>query len=689
MKIKTLIPFVVILALLAGIVVWQKMNQAPPAPIATQIGLTTLAPDGLDKDDVARMELFAGSNPDEKVVLEKQEDTWRIASAFNAPVNAETLEGFLDKALALKGEPRAKENTESQLADYALKDDEAFHVQLYKSGTETPAMHVLFGKSADFRTVFVRKDGDNQVFVESTNLRREAGVSDSGEDVTPKPTKWLQTTLLEQPKESINRVALQYPDKEIVFERHEIPVEKPESTEGEGEGEAAAPAEPATKVEWKLAQGGFSETFTDAELQTLLSKFAALTITNAVDPEQKAAWGFDPPLYKLTLSRDDGEDIVLLGGQDKPSGDRYVQLQGSEPPLIYQMAKFNFDQIFPQGSKLFTLPEWTLEKDAITQVQIQRPDGLVVLAKEGENWRVTDPVITLELQKTTIDNLVATASTLKPVDYADAGQNSGNFDTTITVTTNDGQIRVLHLGQPSVHTDGCYVKFDDSDKVLVLSRADMEKLNPPVRDLYSLSVMEFDQEAIEQIAVSHNGTELVLARDAADADKWQRTVNGKSAATTLNDVEEFVYTLNAFQVDNFLLSEAVDTLQAASTITVNQTGKDPVVLSLSAEIDGAYKAVISELPYVFSVKSDEISNIVSDMQVFLEMPAEEAPETVGEVSTPTESATPTAPESIVIPSDAVEAAAPADNAAVASEVAETVPVVVLPPPANATTDTAE
>ena len=471
MKIKTLIPFVVILALLAGIVVWQKMNQAPPAPIATQIGLTTLAPDGLDAEDIARVELFAGSNPDEKVILEKQEKTWRITSNFNAPVNTETLEGFLDKAIALKGEPRAKENTESQLADYALKDDEAFHVQLYKSGTETPAMHVLFGKSADFRTVFVRKDGDNQVFVESTNLRREAGVSDSGEDVTPKPTKWLQTKILEQPKESINRVALQYPDKEIVFERHEIPVETPESTEGEGE--AAAPAEPETKIEWKLVQGGFSETFTDTELQTLLGKFAALTITNAVDPEQKAAWGFDPPLYKLTLSRDDGEDIVLLGGRDKPGGDSYMQVENADPALIYQIAKFNFDQIFPQGSKLFTLPEWTIEKDAISQIQIQRPDGQVVLTKEGNDWRVTNPAITLELQKTTIDNLVAAVSTLKPVDYADAGKNTGNFDTTITVTTGDGEIRILHLGQPSIHTDGCYVKFDESDKVLVLSRADM------------------------------------------------------------------------------------------------------------------------------------------------------------------------------------------------------------------------
>jgi len=87
MKIKTLIPFVVILALLAGLVIWQKTNQAPPAPLATQIGLATLAPEGLNADDIVRIELFAGSEPEEKVVLEEQADKWQITSAFNATVS--------------------------------------------------------------------------------------------------------------------------------------------------------------------------------------------------------------------------------------------------------------------------------------------------------------------------------------------------------------------------------------------------------------------------------------------------------------------------------------------------------------------------------------------------------------------------------------------------------------------------
>ena len=691
MKIKTLIPFVVILALLAGIVVWQKMNQAPPAPIATQIGLKTLAPEGLDADDIARIELFTGSNPDEKVVLEEQDDKWKITSAYNAPVNQETLNGFLEKALGLKGEPRAKENTEEQLASYELKDDEAFHVQLFKSGAETPAMHVLVGKSADFRTVFVRKEGDNQVFVESTNLRRESGVSDSGDSAVPTATKWLQTTLLKQEKDTINRVALQYPDKDIVFERHEVVVEKPDTTEGEGEateGENATPPPPETKIEWKLAEGGFADHFTDSALQTLLTKFSDLAITNVVDPEQKADWGFDPPLYKATISCDEGEDIVLLGGRNKPGGDCYVKLDGSDPPLIYQMATFNFEQIFPQGSKLFPLPEWKIAEDAMQQIQLQRPDGTITITKDGETWNVTDPAITLELQKTAIDSLVTALSSLKPVDYADAGVDVGSFDTTIVVSLNSEQTRILHLGGASQHTDGCYAKFDDSDKILALSRADMEKLTPPLRDLYKLSLMDFDPEAVEQIAVSHTGTELLLKRDAADTGKWQRTVNGEAAEVAKEDVAEFIYTLNAFQVDDFLLDQTPDMVRSASTITVTPTEEAPIVLSLSAESDATHKAIISGMSYVFSVKAQELANIVADMQVFLKTSEEkETPDSEkesSETNIPSEAAV---PESLVIPAAPPETAVAADENVETTD--ESTSVVVLPPEENTTEDNSE
>ncbi len=632
MKLKTLVPFIVILALLLGWLAYQKMTEAPPAPIATQIGLEALVPESLMKNAIARIELFSGENPDEKVVLAKEDDTWRITSLYNAPVNQDALDGFIDKMLGLKGEPRATAATEERRAEFALTDEEAFHVQAYTSSANPPALHLLFGKSADFRTVFLRKAGADQVFVEATNLRREAGASDSGPDAAPKPTKWLQTTLMELDADDITRVALTYPDKEVVLERHEVEVpapETPESDDEDGNEEEEAlvtPETPETTYEWTLASGGFGETFNETELQSLLNRFANLTVTNAVDPEKKADWGFEPPEYAVTLSAEGREDIVLYGGRDKPGGDTYVQLAGLEPPLIYQISKFNFEQIFLQGSKLFTLPEWNVDEDEMARIEVRRPDGRVVLTRDGETWQVTEPELGLEVQKTAVDNLVSAVSALKPADYADPDANVGAFDISISVPVGEDAVRTLRLGQPSLYMDGRYARFDDDPAVLVLTRADVEKLTPPARDLYALSVLDFDVDNISQISVVRQNDVLLLERDGEDGFGWRRTLNEKTAEAPHNDVEEFVHALNDFQVDNFLLNRDPGAVQASTIVSVTQQDGVTVALGIADEQDDVHEATVSGLAYVFTVLPRELLQLSMEIESLADFPEEEAPE---------------------------------------------------------------
>ncbi len=651
MKIKTIIPFVVILALLVGMVVWRKATEAPPPPLATQMKLETLAPEGLSKNDVARVEIFTGDDTDARVTLERDGEAWRIATLYNAPVNQATLDAFLDNALALKGEPRATADTDERLAEFSLRDEDAFHVQLFRDGEEAPAMHVLTGKTADFRTVFIRPADANRVFVESINLRRESGASEAA---PPRQTHWLQTTLLELDKDKINRVALQYPDKEIVFERVEVIVEQPEETEEDSDAEDSIPPAPETTHEWKLVEGGFTDTFTDQAFQSLLNRLAMLTITDAVDPEREADWGFEAPAYQATISVDGEDDVIVYGGRGEPGGDAYVQLVGAEPPLIYQIGKFNFDQLFPEGSKLFALTEWDMDEDSIQRMEIQRANEHIVLAREEEDWRVEMPALDLDIQKTTLDSMVSAASTLKPADYGDPDHDAGPFGTVITLHTGEDESRVLQLGQVSTHTGGRYVRFNGNDALFVLSRADTEKLTPPTRDLYTLSVIDVDLDDIAHITVAHEDVNLLVERDADDA--WQRVVNNERAEALLNDVEDLVYALNAFQVDDFLLEQTHDAVQAVTTITIAKSDETSISLQLSAEADGAHKATVSGLPYVFSVRADELARLMEDMEALTIMP---------EPDLDTETAEPDAEEAteeeipedaLVIPMDALESA---------------------------------
>ena len=113
------------------------------------------------------------------------------------------------------------------------------------------------GKAPDYKSVFVRRADEKKVYVESTNLKREAGVTEppSGENApksapaedntVPKSSKWIKKDLLQLEKDKITKIALNTPDKALAFERHEKPKpEKPATTEGEG-SEGEKPAEPA------------------------------------------------------------------------------------------------------------------------------------------------------------------------------------------------------------------------------------------------------------------------------------------------------------------------------------------------------------------------------------------------------------------------------------------------------------
>lgn len=684
MKVKTLIPFVVILVVLAGIVVWQKINVKPQAPIATQIGLETLVPEGLQKDSIKRLEMYAGEKPEEKVVLERDGETWRIASLYNAPGSVETIDKFVESLLGLKGEPRATGDTDEKLAGFALTDKEAFHIQAFKADEEAPVVDVLFGKSADFRTVFLRKAGDNRVFVEAANLRRDAGVSDSGEEgAVPKQEKWLQTKLLELEDKAITKLALNYPDKHLVLTREEVPVE-PAPQEGEGEGEAAPLPKPEPTYKWVLSEGGFSNEINEQEVKTLLTRFASLTVTNVADPARKAELGFEQPLFSLTISREEGDDVVLLGGQDKPGGDTYIQRVGAEPELIYQISKYTFEQIFLQGSKLFTLPEWTLDKAALRNIQVAGPQGTMALAYSEDAWKVVEPQMNLEVQKTALDNLVSAVASLKPVDYADAGKDLGAFDTTITATLDGGATRTLLIGQPSLNLDGRYVKFDNNDAVLVLSRSDVEKLMPPVRDLFVLSVLDFDAEKVKGLHAIGEGADLVLAR-ADGSTQWTGTFNNAEIAPDPAKVDELLFSINDFQVDNFLLDRAVDSVQAASTVTLTLEDGTETVIKVSAKNNGVFELVISGLPYVFTADIMDLTGIIDKVSAFAEMmPPEPAPVETAPVvdAAPANTGEVPAAGAIVVPEAAPTDAVTLAPAATTDAAPET-PVVVMPQSAEA------
>jgi hypothetical protein len=98
-----------------------------------------------------------------------------------------------------------------------------------------------------------------------------------------------------------------------------------------------------------------------------------------------------------------------------------------------RLVKYTFEQIFPKGQDLFDLPALSLDKDKIQQVSIEQAEGKVVAQKDGDTWKVLEPVIDLNVQEPALSTLVSALAAWKAVDYADNDVDVVEFNKTITL----------------------------------------------------------------------------------------------------------------------------------------------------------------------------------------------------------------------------------------------------------------
>jgi hypothetical protein len=720
MKPKNLVPLILIFAVLAGLVLIKQATKKTPN-IVEQTGLVTLMPDGISKGDIAKLEIFSGAKPDEKLVLAYDADgaKWRVPTHFNSPVKQETIDKYLDAVVKMKGEPRTMGASDENLASYDLTDSAAFHVAAYKKDSTEPMFHLLVGKSPGYKSVFIRKQGSNDVFVEQTDLRQEAGIYNAAqqpmmgmekaeekkEPQKPEATMWLDKEVLKLKTGKINKVALTMPDKSLVIERHEKPKPAPAAApaatpapaaespatapapaaapvpapapSGAGEEESApvfsgmipapgadaapgmppAAAAPGPEYEWKVVSGGPGMEIKDVGLSALVQKLATLTATDIVDPSKKAEWGLENPAYVAVISIDEQPDIRLEGGRPDPAGDGYVRVASAKEDIVFKVNKFTFEQIFPKGTELFTLAALSFNKDEITGVEVSQPEGNISLTKEGGNFVVASPKCDLNPQQPNIDSLINALCTWGPADYADANVAPGDPIRTATVTIGTATHTIKVFGN-SKHIDGAYVKIDDGGPLLVMSKADIGKIFPKPRELYEMKVLDFNEDDVAEITTTGACGAYTLARTDAG---WKMNAGGTESEAVEAVAKEMARNVAQFDVADVLFGKADMSAPAESTVTFKMKEGAGSTLEIGPEKDGAREVKVAGKSQVFTITSDSYKMLLPAVDS-LKKQAEPAPATP---ATPV--AAPAAPEAAAAAppaAPAAPAAAPATPAAV-------------------------
>jgi len=638
MKPKTLIPFVVILAVLGGLVVFRNA-QKKPDNIVEQSGLQTVTDAAVTAESIKRIELAAGATPDEKVTLQREGEGWVIASHFNAPVKQDVIDGYLKKLTSMRGESRATAANDEALAPYSLKDGEAFHVKAFGDG-EQPVIHLLFGKAPDFKSVFFRKAGDQQVFVEANDLRKEAGVT--GEDMTAKPTpdKWMNKEIAKVEEDKVTKFAFKMPDKEYTLERREVPQEAPAEEKKEGEAEPTPP--PAPKKEWVMAAGGLGEKVKETGIERIFGRLRAFNASNLIDPAKKAELGLDNPPFRVAISREGESDLVLLGAHKDPAGPGHLIIEGAVKEVIYEVSKFNFEYLFLKGGDLYDLPKFAVEAEKIDRIELTSPAGNAIFVKSGDTWTAEEPKLEFALDQEKVKDLATTVAAIQMQDYADVP--AASFTHSVTVQAGDVK-RTLQGAGPAAAFEGVYAAVDGDAKTYAINKLEADKIFLSPKDFYSLEAFKLQAADIAGVTLESEGKTVQVSQSGTS---WLVSIDGGTPFTgdseRVNGLTDLLATLRFNDIH--AEARAAD-WQPMMTVLFNTADGTTHKLNISPLEGDMHLVQLDANPSLFKLDVDNVNTFkyhFNAVQTAPAAPAEGAPaEAASAEATPAEAA-PALPE---------------------------------------------
>jgi len=635
MSSKQLLALGAVLLVLAGLVYFKNSGETTMS-IQEQVALETLIPDGIAQSDITKLTLSNGGAPDDVVELTRDADdpdVWRITSQFDAPAKTETIETYLENIVGLQGETRARAQDDAGLETYNLTDEKAFHVAGYKQGGSDAAFEILVGKSPDASQVFMRPQGGADVFVLDVNLRQEAGViADDDPTQAPEHGHWLDKSVAAIEMDTITSLALTTPEKNIAFEKVEKTVEPEEPAEGEPAPDE--PAEPVVEYEWQLKDGGPGGEFKQAGLDNWLRAFGSLNATDVVDPGTPEEWGLDSPAFKLVIGvKDQDEDIVIEAGRPDAEGEGYARVSGTDN-VVFSVAKYNFDRVFPKGTDLFELPALTVAQETINHIEVHQPAGNVVLDKVGEDWTVAEPLLDLTVQATAASGIATALSSWRASDYADAGVDSGlaSAKRSVTFTTTDGESHTVALGNDSKGVEGAYASLDNGAEVLVMSQSDIGRVFKEPKDFYELTLLDVFDDEIQSIQVDRMQDGFEITRDG---EGWTIDYGAgpKPAITSMS--EDLALSISQFQASSILMGRTTLAGIATATVTATMTDGEQhrVAFRVVPSDDTLYEVALEGKSILFEAGADDVNELLPASDAMI-APVPEEPESETTTSAP-------------------------------------------------------
>ena len=500
MKPKQIIIIVIAFIVLAVIYSIQKSTKHE---VIQGLGYEKVLGDELATSDIIGFKCYFSGHEDKALHLVNSDDVWVVKNKFDAPANDSKVKELKEKLENLKGDIRS--SSEDVLADYEIDDENAVHlVLLDENGAEKK--HLLLGKQGeDWRSMFLRLNGSNDVYMVGENLRSLFGLysEKKGDEIDSK--QWCDLKIMDIKKDDLKKVEIEAPHKSIVLEL----VEKFKPVI-----DSATDVESSTvEKEWVLVEPEIAEP-KEAGIERILGAFSNLSVSDILDKGKFDTYGLDNPTAKCTIVTQYGEVDNLLIGNSVPGGNGayYAALDGND--FVYKMDRWKLDAIFLKMSSLEDISSTKFTKDDINNLSFEFGDKSFGFEKDEDEWITKNPDISINPKSSFINKALQVVSEFRPQDYpnVDAPDVIGIEEPSLIVTFSekDGVTHKIIFGNSVPLTSGDrFVKIDNK-KVCTITESNWKSVEPEIKNIFDLKVFDFDTNEVNSLTLNDASGELKL-----------------------------------------------------------------------------------------------------------------------------------------------------------------------------------
>lgn len=302
--------------------------------------------DELPRDEVDRIQLQVEG--EEPLEFRREAGQWWMTVPFRHAARYTSMLELIEAALSTRIVDRIDRIEDGDLARLSLQPPRG--TITYSAGDRT--MQLELGQSGLGGRAYVRRDGGGDVLIVDDALPRKV--------FQDNPVRWREKALFPGVDIEVDRIERNVGDNEVVFERsgriwtivHPIRTR----VDAEAMGMHAI----------NLARAAWSDVLVD-------------------QPDDLAAYGLDPPVARLSITRDDETRVLLVGDRLGSTGqDRSGMIEGV--PVVLSLDGRTVASILPDPATLIDHRGSRLRPADVKTIEIEGPDGTFRLQRSLENW---------------------------------------------------------------------------------------------------------------------------------------------------------------------------------------------------------------------------------------------------------------------------------------------------------------